>query len=46
MDADKKRKWEEAYKEADIASALPAEVLLKNEHLLPMDGGDALDLAC
>ena len=46
MDADKKRKWEEAYKEADIASTLSAEVLQKNEHLIPMDGADALDLAC
>ena len=46
MDADKKRKWEEAYQKADIASALPAEVLVKNEYLLPVEGGDALDLAC
>ena len=31
---------------ADIESALSAEVLLKNEHLIPMGGADALDLAC
>ena len=46
MDSDKKRKWNEAYQEADISLALPAEVLVQNDYLLPEGGGEALDLAC
>jgi SAM-dependent methyltransferase len=42
---DKKAKWNEAYEDADIASALPASVLAKNTFLLP-ESGMALDLAC
>ncbi len=42
---DKLKKWNDAYKEADIASAKPAQVLKENSHLLP-ETGDALDLAC
>ncbi len=41
----KLNKWNEAYQEADIATATPAQVLLENEYLLPKKG-DALDLAC
>jgi len=44
--SDKKAKWDEAYGDADIASALPALVLAENAFLLPQTGGDALDLAC
>ena len=44
--ADKKAKWNEAYSDADIASALPALVLAENDFVLPLTGGDALDLAC
>lgn len=44
--SDKKAKWNEAYGDADIASALPALVLAENDFLLPQTGGDALDLAC
>ncbi len=38
-------KWDEAYRNADIESALPSQVLSENGYLLP-DGGDALDVAC
>jgi len=38
-------KWNEAYQDADVASARPAPVLLENQHLLPKEG-NALDLAC
>ncbi len=41
----KKDKWNEAYSDADIASALPAGVLANNDFLLP-ESGVALDLAC
>lgn len=41
----KLKKWNEAYQEADIASAEPAVVLRENTHLLPRKG-NALDLAC
>lgn len=41
----KLKKWNEAYQDADIATAVPAQVLLENEYLLPKKG-DALDLAC
>ena len=43
---DKKKKWDEAYKHADYSSAKAATVLSDNSHLLPLTGGDALDLAC
>jgi len=43
--ANKLKKWNEAYQDADIASAVPAQVLIENEYLLPKKG-DALDLAC
>ncbi len=39
------KKWNEAYKDADISSAKPAQVLSENVHLLP-ERGHALDLAC
>ena len=38
-------KWNEAYQDADISSAKPAQVLIENNHLLPRKG-EALDLAC
>jgi len=38
-------KWNEAYQNADIASAEAAQVLVENAHLLPTKG-NALDLAC
>jgi SAM-dependent methyltransferase len=41
----KLEKWNDAYQDADISSAKPAEVLLENLHLLPIKG-NALDLAC
>ena len=41
----KKVKWNEAYSDADIASALSANVLAQNAFLLP-ESGVALDLAC
>lgn len=41
----KLKKWNEAYQNADIASAEPAQILSENAHLLP-EKGDALDLAC
>ncbi|MCF6190439.1 MAG: methyltransferase domain-containing protein [Cocleimonas sp.] len=43
------KKWNEAYKNADIASAKPAQVLSENAHLLPSSlpqNCNALDLAC
>lgn len=43
--ANKLKKWDDAYKDADIATATPAQVLLENEYLLPKKG-DVLDLAC
>jgi SAM-dependent methyltransferase len=39
------RKWDEAYKSADIASAKAAQILCENAFLLD-DSGDALELAC
>lgn len=41
----KLNKWNEAYHNADISSATPAQVLRDNAFLLA-SGGDALDLAC
>lgn len=41
----KLRKWDDAYQNADIGSALPARVLEENAFLLP-GSGEALDLAC
>lgn len=43
--SDKLKKWNEAYQDADIASALPVQVLEENAFLLP-ESGLALDLAC
>ena len=43
---DKKKKWDEAYEQADYSSAVAATVLSDNSYLLPLIGGDALDLAC
>ena len=43
------QKWNEAYKDADIASAKSAQVLSENAHLLPsslLQSSHALDLAC
>jgi len=43
------KKWDEAYKDADIASAKLAQVLSENIHLLPhplLQSSNALDLAC
>lgn len=42
---DKQKKWNEAYQNADITSAKPAQVLSENDFLLS-NKGDALDLAC
>ncbi len=42
----KLKKWNEAYQIADIALAVPVQVLSENKHLLPVTKGDALDLAC
>lgn len=39
------KKWEDCYKDADIATATPASVLENNVHLLSHHG-QALDLAC
>lgn len=39
------KKWNDAYKHAEIATAKPAQVLSENAHLLPKKGS-ALDLAC
>ncbi len=44
--SDKKKKWDEAYKQSDYSSAEAATVLRDNSCLLPVSGGDALDLAC
>lgn len=41
----KKDKWNKCYQDADISSAIPAQILKKNSHLLPRIG-KALDLAC
>lgn len=41
----KSDKWNEAYRDADIASGKAAQVLIENIHLLP-ENGSALDLAC
>jgi len=41
----KLKKWNDAYQDADISSAKPAQVLVENLHLLPQKG-HALDLAC
>ena len=41
----KLQKWNDAYQDANIQSALPAQVLRDNSFLLP-DSGSALDLAC
>lgn len=43
--SDKLQKWNDAYHDADIASATPSQVLKENAFLLP-DSGQALDLAC
>lgn len=40
-----KEKWNNCYKNADIATATPASILQQNSHLLP-SSGQALDLAC
>ena len=43
------KKWNEAYKNANISSAKPAQVLSENVHLLPgslLQSSHALDLAC
>jgi len=45
MGLDKLKKWNDAYQNADIALAIPAQVLKENEFLLPTKGL-ALDLAC
>jgi len=42
----KKDKWDQAYQQADFSSAKVATVLSDNSYLLPLSGGDALDLAC
>ncbi|GAA0415226.1 methyltransferase domain-containing protein [Cocleimonas flava] len=42
----KKDKWDQAYQQADFSSAKVATVLSDNAYLLPLSGGDALDLAC
>ena len=44
--SDKKKKWDQAYQQADFSSAKVATVLSDNAYLLPILGGDALDLAC
>lgn len=44
-DAALRDKWNERYRDADVADASPAHVLTANEHLLP-GKGKALDLAC
>ncbi len=44
--SDKKKKWDQAYQQADYSSAIAATVLSDNSYLLPVSGGDALDLAC
>lgn len=41
----KKEKWNDAYRDSDIATAKPAQVLSENSFLLS-NSGDALDLAC
>ncbi len=41
----KKEKWNDGYKDADIASATAATLLQQNSYLLPKSG-HALDLAC
>lgn len=41
----KLKKWNDAYKCADISSAIAAKVLTDNAYLLPQ-AGEALDLAC
>lgn len=41
----KQKKWNEAYTDADIASATPALILKENSYLLS-NHGTALDLAC
>ncbi len=43
---DKKKKWDQAYQQADFSSAKAATVFSDNTYLLPSTGGDALDLAC
>ena len=43
---DKKKKWDQAYQQADYSSAAAATVLRDNAYLLPVSGGCALDLAC
>jgi len=43
------KKWDETYKNADITSAKPAQILSENAHLLPsslLQNSIALDLAC
>jgi len=43
------KKWNEAYENADISSAKPAQILSENVHLLPStlpQDSNALDLAC
>jgi len=44
--SDKKKKWDQAYQQADYSTAAAATVLSDNSYLLPVSGGDALDLAC
>lgn len=45
MTRHKKEKWNQCYKDADIATATPATLLQQNHHLLPTSG-QGLDLAC
>ena len=41
----KKKKWDDAYLDANFSLASPVKVLVDNDYLLP-DSGVALDLAC
>ncbi|MEE9328048.1 MAG: methyltransferase domain-containing protein [Cocleimonas sp.] len=41
----KRQKWDDAYRDADYSTAIPAQVLADNFYLLPLEG-EALDLAC
>lgn len=45
MKNSKEKKWNNAYKDVDIATAEPTQVLIENSFLLS-NTGDALDLAC
>lgn len=41
----KLQKWDDAYRDADFSTAKPAQVLVDNIYLLPLEG-ETLDLAC